>query len=258
MGSRLGDRPCYVFGEFRLDTNRCVIETQAADRRLSLPPRVFAAALYFVRHPGLLLSKDRLLAELWPGVAVEENSLTQIISMLRHALGESRGDNRYIVTVPRRGYRFVADVLRIGGRASERSSDSRSVEVLAFENWGTLLDDEGLAAGIAESIRHRLAGVSGFRLVASTAPGHAREGGRGHEAHFRIEGSLRRAGPRLRITARLVDSTDDTLVWSQLFDRTVDGCFDLEDEVARRVVSAVRLHVVPIARPTAWQPGASA
>ena len=156
MGSRLGDRPCYVFGEYRLDSNRCVIEALAGDRRLSLPPRVFDVAHYFVRHPGLLLSKDRLLAELWPGTAVEENTLTQAISLLRHALGESRGDNRYILTVPRRGYRFVADVSRTDGRDSDRP-----------------------AGGLPD-------------------------------AHFRIEGSLQRAGQGLRITARLFDSTDDT------------------------------------------------
>lgn len=59
---------------------------------------------------------------------------------------------------------------------------------------------------------------------------------------------MQRAGPRLRITARLVDSTDDTLVWSQLFDHTVDGLFDIEDKVARRVATAVRNRVVRSAR----------
>jgi DNA-binding winged helix-turn-helix (wHTH) protein len=240
MDSRLGDRPCYEFGEFRLDANRRVIEALAANRRLLLPPRIFDAALYFVRHPGLLLSKERLLAELWPAMVVEENSLSQVISLLRRALGESRRDNRYIVTVPRRGYRFVADVVRVASRDSERSSGSLTVEVLSFDNWSALNDDDRLAAGIAESIRHRLAGVRGFRLVAPAARGHAGHVGRRPDAHFRIEGSLQRAGPRLRITARLVDATDDTLVWSQLFDRTTDGLFDLEDKVARRVASAVR------------------
>ena len=189
MGSRLGDRPCYVFGEYRLDSNRCVIEALAGDRRLSLTPRVFDLAHYFVRHPGLLLSKDRLLAELWPGTAVEENTLTQTISLLRHALGESRGDNRYILTVPRHGYRFVADVSLTDDHASDRPAGGRP------------------------------------------------------DAHFRIEGSLQRAGQGFRITARLVDSTDDTIVWSQTFDCTTDGLFDLEDMVARSVASAVRRHV---------------
>jgi len=251
MDSRLGDRPCYEFGEFRLDANRRVIEEFAANRRLLLPPRVFDAALYFVRHRGLLLSKERLLAELWPGMVVEENSLSQVVSLLRRALGESRRDNRYIVTVPRRGYRFVAEVVRVTSRASERAPGSPTVEVLSFDHWSMSSDDERLAAGIAECIRHRLAGGRDFRLVVPAAHGHLREGAGKHDALFRIEGSVQRAGPRLRITARLVDSTDDTLVWSQLFDHSADGHFDIEDKVARRVATAVRNVVSWTARQSA-------
>ena len=68
---------------------------------------------YFVEHPGQLLDKDRLLTELWPGLVVEENNLTQTISALRGVLGETPGENRYLATVPGRGYRFVAPVVRL-------------------------------------------------------------------------------------------------------------------------------------------------
>lgn len=240
MDRRLGDRPCYEFGDYRLDANRRVIEALAADRRLLLPPRIFDAALYFVRHPGLLLSKERLLAELWPGKVVEENSLSQAISLLRRALGESRRDNRYIVTVPRRGYRFVAGVVRVASGANERPCGSTALEVLSFESRSTVDDDERLAVGIAESIRHRLAGVRGFRLVVPAAQDHLRDGARRPAADFRIEGSLQRAGPRLRITVRLVDVFEDTLVWSQVFDRTTEDIFAVEDRVAQRVACALR------------------
>ena len=84
--------------------------------RLVIAPRVFDAALCFVQHPGEILSKEKLLAELWPGLVVEENGLTQLISILRRTLGEARGENRYIATIPRRGYCFVATVLRVAGR----------------------------------------------------------------------------------------------------------------------------------------------
>jgi DNA-binding winged helix-turn-helix (wHTH) protein len=240
MEDRLGGRLCFVFGGFRLDANRRVIEAPPADRRLVLPPRIFDAAHYFVRHPGQLLSKERLLAELWPGMVVEENSLTQVISMLRRALGESRGDNRFIVTVPRRGYRFVADVVRVAGGARERTAFSCTVQVLQFDNWSTLYDDERLAVGIAESIRHRLAGVGGLRLFMPVVSSHSREGERRKGLNLRVEGSLQRVGARLRITARLVDAADDTLVWSQLFDRTNEDIFAVEDKVARRVACALR------------------
>jgi DNA-binding winged helix-turn-helix (wHTH) protein len=240
MDDRLGNHLCFAFGEYRLDANRRVIEAPATDRRLTLPPRIFDAALYFVSHPGQLLAKERLLAELWPGMVVEENSLTQVISTLRRALGESRGENRYIVTVPRRGYRFVADVVRSASGAGERVDGPATVEVLQFDNWSTIRDDERLAVGIAESIRHRVAGVRGLRLLVPAVARLSREGERRHDASLRVEGSLQRSGPRLRITARLVDAIDDTLVWSQLFDRTTEDIFAVEDRVAKRVACALR------------------
>jgi TolB-like protein/DNA-binding winged helix-turn-helix (wHTH) protein/Flp pilus assembly protein TadD len=103
----------YEFGDFRLDVSRRLLFAKGAAEPRTVTPKAFDALLYFVEHPGELLEKDRLLAELWPGVIVEENSLTQVISMLRRVLGETRGENRYLATVPGHGYRFVADVKRL-------------------------------------------------------------------------------------------------------------------------------------------------
>ena len=77
---------------------------------LNVTPKVIETILLFARHPQQLLDKDRLMSELWPGLVVEESSITQIISASRRVLGEARGENRYIATVPGRGYRFVAEV----------------------------------------------------------------------------------------------------------------------------------------------------
>lgn len=107
----------YEFGDFRLDPRRRLVFARGAVEPLPIAPKVFEAILYFVERPGELLEKDRLIADLWPGLVVEENSLTQLISTLRRVLGETRGENRYFATVPGRGYRFVADV----ARASESS-----------------------------------------------------------------------------------------------------------------------------------------
>jgi TolB-like protein/DNA-binding winged helix-turn-helix (wHTH) protein/Tfp pilus assembly protein PilF len=103
----------YEFGDFRLDATRRLLFAKGATEPLTLTPRVFDTILYFVEHRGELLDKTRLLADLWPGVVVEENNLTQVISVLRHVLGETRGENRYLATAPGRGYRFVADVIRV-------------------------------------------------------------------------------------------------------------------------------------------------
>ena len=98
----------YEFGDFVLDADRRRVTRGDAD--VALTPRLFDALLYFVEHRAELLEKDTLLAALWPGVVVEENSLSQTISALRRALGDEAQDSRYIQTVPRRGFRFVAAV----------------------------------------------------------------------------------------------------------------------------------------------------
>lgn len=103
----------YEFGDFRLDSSRRLLFAKGETEPRAIPPKAFDTMLYFVEHHGELLDKDRLIAELWPGLVVEENSLTQVISLLRRVLGEVRGENRYFATVPGRGYRFVAAVTRL-------------------------------------------------------------------------------------------------------------------------------------------------
>jgi DNA-binding winged helix-turn-helix (wHTH) protein/TolB-like protein/Tfp pilus assembly protein PilF len=102
----------YEFGDFALDVGQqCLLRRDTGQTTL-LTGKVFDTLVYFVEHAGETLDKDVLLRSIWPGVIVEENSLTQNVSTLRQMLGEARGENRYIATVARRGYRFVAKVTR--------------------------------------------------------------------------------------------------------------------------------------------------
>ena len=99
----------YETGGFRVDAAQRVLF--AADgTRIPLASRAFDLLLYFVRHPGQLLDKNRLMAAVWPNTVVEENNLNQSIGALRKALGESAGEHRFLVNEPGRGYRFVAPV----------------------------------------------------------------------------------------------------------------------------------------------------
>lgn len=98
----------FEFGEFLLDVSRRLLLLRG--ERVPLAPKAFDTLLYFVEHRGAVLSRDELVAAVWPDVVVEENNLAQAISKLRQVLGEAPGENRYIVTVPGRGYRFVAEV----------------------------------------------------------------------------------------------------------------------------------------------------
>jgi len=113
-------RTVYEFGDFFLESGQRRLSRRESGepgggQPLALTPKVFDTLLYLVEHRGETLDKDTLLSAIWPGLIVEENSLTQNISTLRQVLGETRTENRYIATVPRKGYRFVGEV-------TERSS----------------------------------------------------------------------------------------------------------------------------------------
>ena len=99
----------YAFGDFVLERAQHRVKHRDG-RPLNLTPRAFSALLLFIEKPGELLSKDALMLALWPGLVVEENNLSQVVSTLRRALGDDTQGSRYIQTVPRQGFRFVAEV----------------------------------------------------------------------------------------------------------------------------------------------------
>jgi DNA-binding winged helix-turn-helix (wHTH) protein/TolB-like protein/Tfp pilus assembly protein PilF len=102
----------YEFGDFALDLAQQRLLRRATGEAIPLTGKAFDTLAFFVEHAGEALDKDLLLRSIWPGVIVEENSLTQNVSTLRQVLGETRGENRYIATIARKGYRFVAKVTR--------------------------------------------------------------------------------------------------------------------------------------------------
>lgn len=112
-------RHIYEFGDFRLDASRRLL-TGRDGRVVPLTPKPFDTLLYLVQHSGTVLDKDELMGAVWPDTVVEENNLSQSISALRRALGEKPGQHHYVVTVPGRGFRFVAAV------SMSREDDSRN------------------------------------------------------------------------------------------------------------------------------------
>lgn len=188
----------YETGGFRIDAAQRVLRS-ADGARIALSSRAFDLLLFFVRHPGELLDKDRLMAAVWPGRVVEENNLNQCITALRKAFGESAGDHRFLVNEPGRGYRFVAPVrtaataeLPVAPRPSSRrwpwmlgvvacvaaaffwwwrASDSpataidRSIAVLPFENHSTAPENEYLALGVQDEILTLLTRVGDLRVI---------------------------------------------------------------------------------------------
>ena len=138
----------YEFDAFCVDSGKRLLLRD--DEIIALTPKVFETLLYLVNHNGKVLEKDELMSAIWPDTIVEENNLNKNISVLRQVLGENPGAHRFIVTVPGKGYKFVADVRTISVEKIPETSDSkprrerRSSKRSAFA-----------AAGVIAAIRNR-------------------------------------------------------------------------------------------------------
>src|SRR5688500_5848271 len=117
----------YEFGRFRLNTAERVLLREG--ELVSLTPKVFDILLTLVENSGQVVSKEDLMKRVWPDTFVEEGNLTQNISLLRKALGETPGGVQFIETVPRRGYRFVAVTSEPSNHAPKVSAEIPAVEV---------------------------------------------------------------------------------------------------------------------------------
>ena len=117
----------YEFEGFRLDTDRRRLLAAPSGEPIQVSPKVLETLVYLVERRGELVEKDALMKAIWPRVVVEENNLDRNISTLRRVLGEKAGENRFIATVPGRGYRFVAEITtrRRGTRARRRRGAGR-------------------------------------------------------------------------------------------------------------------------------------
>ncbi len=119
------ERRVYLFGDFVLEGAKRRLSRRESSEPITLTAKTFDTLLYLVEHREEVLSKDRLLNAVWPGVVVEENSLTQSVSALRQVLGETPGTNRYVATIPRQGYRFVAEVTEADAPAAGSPTPQR-------------------------------------------------------------------------------------------------------------------------------------
>jgi TolB-like protein/DNA-binding winged helix-turn-helix (wHTH) protein len=288
----------YEFGGFRLDALRRVLSARADGSPLQATGKIFDTLLLFVERAGQLLDKRELMEALWPNVVVEESNLTQTIHTLRRLLGERPDDHRYIVTVPGRGYRFVAPVttrifeepqpaalepsprasaqrpakrktlaasaaamvilagvafwLLQGSRHAQSSAPNQptqlSIAVMPFVDMSEAQDQAYFAEGLSEEILNLLAQSTTLRVTARTSS-FAFKGrtvdiatiARALKVTHVLEGSVRKSGNRLRITAQLIDSVGSVHLWSQTYDRDVTDVFGIQDEIATAVAESLQV-----------------
>ena len=236
----------FEFEDTSLDDERQ--EILRAGRRLAVQPQVFDMLLYFAKNPDRVVSKDELLDAIWDGRAISDSALNARINAARKAIGDTGQEQRLIKTVPRKGYRFVAEIsapeptqkLVTTGDAS----GIPSLTVLPFADIGIDPDYAFLADGLTEDMVTALSKLRGFFVTdrnttftlkdTSQDPRNvAAEMG----VRYILQGSVRSAGRRIRVNASLTDTETGSQLWGERYDRDLTDIFDLQDELVESLVA---------------------
>ncbi|MBA3515107.1 MAG: winged helix-turn-helix domain-containing protein, partial [Pyrinomonadaceae bacterium] len=256
----------YHFGPYRLDASQRVLLRDG--KPVSLTLKAFDTLIALVQKQGHVVEKDDLMKQVWPDACVEDSNLTQNIFTLRKVLGETAEGSKYIETVPRRGYRFVApvdEVLEVSStlakstesyQALSETTDlpgtrtTRFLAVLPFINVSNDADTEYLSDGITESIINGLAQLPLLRVMSrSTVFRYKNSGldaqriGRELGVDAVLLGRVHSFDQRLVIGAELVDVANGWQLWGESYDRGSGAIFEVQDEIARQISAALRLRL---------------
>jgi adenylate cyclase len=244
------------FGVFEMDLRSGELTKRGLRVRLQRQPFKVLACL--ASRNGELVDREELKAALWNGETFVDfdQGLNFCIKQIRYALGDDAQTPRFVETLPRRGYRFLAPVQHAeepprpaaAPRAPVSPPPDRSVAVLPFADLSPEKNQDYFCEGIAEEILNALRRVahlkvasrsSSFRL--RSAGLDAREIGRQLGVATLLDGSLRKSGDRLRINVELVDARDGFQLWSEQYDREVRDVFAIQEEIARTVAQALEV-----------------
>src|SRR5262245_45438471 len=251
----------YAFGPFRLDAQGETLFR--GTERVALSHRALALLRILIDRAGAPVSKDALMEAAWPGLAVEDSNLTVQIAALRRALGEVPGGESWIATLPRRGYRYAGPAVtksedRVPATATVDAAtrpapmtalalpDQPSIAVLPFENMSGDPEQGYFVDGMVEEIIAALSRIRWLFVIARnssfTYKGRAvdvKQVGRELGVLYVLEGSVRRAGNRIRISAQLLDATTGAHLWADRFDAQLADIFELQDNVASSVAGVI-------------------
>jgi len=252
----------YFFEDCVLDTERR--ELRRGSDAVAVAPQIFDLLDYLIRNRERVVSKDDLIAAIWEGRVVSDAALTTRLNVARNAVGDSGENQRLIKTFPRKGFRFVGIVRESQGpgrtlgaapsietpRPSLALPDKPSIAVLAFSNLGSDPEQEYFTDGIVGDVITELSRFSELFVIARNSSfkykGKAvdvRQVGLDLGVRYVLEGSVRRAGDRLRISAQLIEAATGVHRWAEHYDRKLEDVFTLQDEVVRTIVAILAAHV---------------
>ena len=214
-----------------------------------LEPKVMEVLVCLAEHAGETLPKETLFQTVWPDTFVTDDVLTHSISELRRAFEDDAREPHIIQTIPKRGYRLVAAVTTASAApalAADMASDS--IAVLPFINMSPDPENEFFADGMTEEIINALAQIKELHVVARSSAFSfkgkhidARIVGEQLNVRTVLEGSVRKADNRLRITAQLVNAADGYHLWSERYDREMKDVFEIQDEIARSIADRLKV-----------------
>lgn len=241
------------FGPFVFDRRRKLLLARGVP--IPMGARALALLQVLLEAGGGVVTRNELMDAAWPATSVEESNLTVQIAALRRSLGEASDGLEWITTVHRAGYRFAGSIRDDeDGMEPHPQSDTAgrsvhghpSIAVLPFRNLGDDPELTHFSEGLAEDLITDLSKVPGMTVIAR----HSSFAYRGKHIDLRtvaaelgvgyiVEGSVRRAGKRLRINAELTEVAEMAQVWADRFDGDIDDVFKLQDDVAGRIVAAL-------------------
>ncbi|MBV8400514.1 MAG: winged helix-turn-helix domain-containing protein, partial [Acetobacteraceae bacterium] len=227
------DEEAFAFGAFRLIPAQRILLQDG--KPLQLGSRAFDVLVALVESAGDTIHKDQLIARVWPDTFVDEANLRFQVATLRKALGDGRAGRRYVANNPGRGYTFVAPVTREHPHADNALADGAalpdkpSLAVLPFQNMSGDAEQEYFVDGMVEEITTAIARLPWLFVIARNSaftykgkPVGVKQVAQELGVRYVLEGSVRKAGNRVRFTGQLIDTTTGAHIWADRFDGPLD------------------------------------
>jgi TolB-like protein len=262
----------YAFGRWELDADQFELRDKGSPKRVE--PKVFDLLHLLVRNAGRIVSRDEVVDEVWQGRIVTEATISTCLKAARHAIGDDGRRQHLIQTVHARGLRFVGEVSSRDGHAADAAappavdrlpplSGKPVIAVLPFDNLSADIDGY-FADGLTEDIITNLSRFRDLLVIARTSsfrykgrPQHPSEVGRELGAGYIVEGSVRRAGGRIRVTAQLIDAASAVHLWANHYDRDLQDLFAVQDEVTRTIAATLGVTMQEVAQQRAMRKSAA-
>ncbi|MEO9825347.1 MAG: winged helix-turn-helix domain-containing tetratricopeptide repeat protein [Paracoccaceae bacterium] len=250
----------YGFGAYTVDTER--LELSEEGTAISLQPQAFSLLVFLIENAERVVSKDEIIDSVWQGRIVGDGTLNARINALRRALGDDGVTQSMIKTFPRKGFRFVgklSNVVAVSSPESKNIAPQGSIAVLPFVNISADQEQLYFADGLTEDLITDLSKNRDLFVIARNSsfayrnsPKNVTEIGSELGVDHVLEGSVRKAGNRIRINAQLIDTATGGHVWAERYDSDVEDIFALQDEITAKIATALQVNLVraQIARPT--------